>query len=166
MLKNAGLFAPADLLTHGILSEVYVCALVVRCVLWVGDRTWYCTQRRELALLCMHRKVWTSSLSFRRVSRGKEEERVWSLLLLWSVHWWLLAELLINWMNLFCRAFVSVVQYAFEPYCKNDRKILPSCCLLRAGAHGRVDRVRTRPTFRFFFFFFFCLSRLTALPGV
>ena len=27
-------------------------------------------------------------------------------------------------------------------------------CQCRAGAHGRVDRVRTRPTFRFFFFFF------------
>ena len=25
----------------------------------------------------------------------------------------------------------------------------------RAGAHGRVDRVRTRPTFSLFFFFFF-----------
>ena len=33
VLKNAGLFAPADLLTRGIISEVYVCALVVRCVL-------------------------------------------------------------------------------------------------------------------------------------
>ena len=33
VLKNAGLFAPADLLTCGIISEVYVCALVVRCVL-------------------------------------------------------------------------------------------------------------------------------------
>ena len=33
VLKNAGLFAPADLLTRGIISEVYVCALVVRYVL-------------------------------------------------------------------------------------------------------------------------------------
>ena len=100
--KKCWAFAPADLQTRGIISEVYVCALVVQCVLWVGDRAWYCAQSRELALLCMHRKVWTSSLSFRRVSRGKDlEERVWSLLVLWSVHWsWLLAELvyLIEWV--------------------------------------------------------------------
>ena len=53
----------------------YVCALMVRCVLWVGDRTWYCAQRRQLALLWVHRKVCTSSLSFRRVSRGERFSR-------------------------------------------------------------------------------------------
>ena len=34
--------------------------------------------------------------------------------------------------------------------------------ICRAGAHGRVDRVRTRPTSSLFFFFFFFLSSLGA----
>ena len=76
VLKKCRAFAPADLRIHGIISEqVYVCAVEVRCVLWVGDRTWYCAQRRELALLCKRRKVWTSSLSFRRVSKGERFRR-------------------------------------------------------------------------------------------
>ena len=69
-------------------------------------------------MLCMHRKVLTSSLhflSFRRVSRGERFRRE-SMVFVGVVVGALMTARrarLLDRMSLFWRAFVSVVQYAF-----------------------------------------------------